>query len=241
MPPILKVSALGVRTCSGSGDTPAGQAWYDSILRLYAQWGVDFIKVDDVTLPYYGGEVEAIRKAIDKCGRAIVFSTSPGQTPVAKAGHVKMHANMWRISEDFWDDWGMLNHTFDLAAAWQGHGGPGHWPDADMIPLGRIGKRSVGPERTTRLTRDEQITLMSLWVLLPSPLMLGMNLPENDPWTLSLLTNDEVLAVNQDPLGKPATRVSQKNGLEVWTKQFKGGAKAVGLFNRNGKGRPGRF
>ncbi len=211
---------------------PAGQAWYDSIVRLYAAWGVDFIKVDDLSSPYSEKEIEAIRNAIDKCGRAIVFSTSPGATPVNMGDHVQSHANMWRISGDFWDEWKSLDHNFDLLAAWQGHAGPGHWPDADMIPLGRIGKRSVGGNRATRFTKDEQITMMSLWALGPSPLMLGMNMPENDEWTESLLTNDEVLAVNQDVLGKQGIRVSQTYGLEVWAKDLSGGAKAVGLFNR---------
>ncbi len=211
---------------------PAGQAWYDSIVRLYAEWGVDFIKVDDLSSPYAEKEIEAIRNAIDKCGRAIVFSTSPGETPVSKGDHVQAHANMWRISGDFWDDWKSLDHNFDLLAAWRGHAGPGHWPDADMIPLGHIGKRSVGGNRTTRFTKDEQITMMTLWVLAPSPLMLGMNMPQNDEWTLSLLTNDEVVAVNQDALGSQGIRISQTNGLEVWAKNLSGGAKAVGLFNR---------
>ena len=169
---------------------------------LYAAWGVDFIKVDDLSNPYSDQEIEAIRRAIDKCGRAIVLSTSPGETPLAKAAHVERHANMWRISGDFWDNWGALNHNFDLLAAWQGHAGPGHWPDADMIPLGHVGKRSVGGDRFTKFSKDEQITLMSLWALAPSPLMLGMNMPENDAWTLALLTNADVLAVNQDPLGR---------------------------------------
>jgi hypothetical protein len=84
----------------------------------------------------------------------------------------------------------------------------------------------------TRFTRAEQVTMMSLWALAPSPLMLGMDLPQNDAWTLSLLTNDEVLAVNQDALGQQGHRVAQTNGLEVWVKDLSGGAKAVGLFNR---------
>jgi alpha-galactosidase len=211
---------------------PAGQAWYDSILRLYAEWGVDFIKVDDLSSPYAGKEIEAIRRAIDRCGRPIVFSTSPGETPVDRGDHIQANANMWRISGDFWDEWKSLDHAFDLIAAWRAHAGPGHWPDADMIPLGRVGRRSVGGDRPARFTKDEQVTLMSLWALAPSPLMLGMNLPENDAWTESLLTNDEVLAVNQDPLGAPGIRVTQTNGLEVWVKDLSGGAKAVGLFNR---------
>ncbi|MGO8697145.1 MAG: NPCBM/NEW2 domain-containing protein [Limisphaerales bacterium] len=211
---------------------PAGRAWYDSLLRLYAAWGVDFIKVDDLSSPYYTGEIEAVRGAIDKCGRPIVFSTSPGETPVDSASHVQTNANQWRISGDFWDDWKSLDHNFDLLAAWHGAAAPGHWPDADMIPLGHIGERSVGGSRTTRFTRDEQVTMMSLWALAPSPLMLGMDLPQNDAWTLSLLTNDEVLAVNQDALGRQGRRVSQANRLEVWVKDLSGGAKAVGLFNR---------
>jgi hypothetical protein len=211
---------------------PAGRAYYDSILRLYASWGVDFIKVDDLSQPYSTDEIAALRQSIDKCGRPIVFSTSPGETPVNKASHIATHANMWRMSGDFWDNWRSLNHAFDLDAAWQGVGGPGHWPDSDMIPLGHIGIRSVDGDRRTRFTHDEQVTLMSLWSLAPSPLMLGMNLPDNDDWTLSLLTNDEVLAVNQDPLGTPAHRLAKAAGIELWAKPLKDGSLAVGLFNR---------
>lgn len=209
----------------------AGQAWYDSVFRQAAAWGLDYVKVDDLSEPYHAEEIEMIRKAIDKCGRPIVFSTSPGETPVTRGAHIKQHANLWRISGDFWDQWKKIDHQFDLIARWQGDGGPGHWPDADMIPIGKIAIRSKngGPPHWTHFTRDEQVTLMTLWSLAPSPLMLGMSLPDNDDWTLSLLTNDEVLAVNQDPLGKPAIRA----GTEVWVKDLKDGSKAVGLFNRS--------
>jgi alpha-galactosidase len=223
----------GVRT------NAAGQDWYDSCARLWASWDLDFLKVDDLSTPYHGPEIEMVRKALDKCGRAIILSTSPGPTPVALADHVKTHANMWRISGDFWDEWAKLNHQFELLGQWQGVGGPGHWPDADMIPFGHIGIRNWTPntpdprERWTRFSKDEQRTLMSLWALAPSPLMLGMNLPDNDEWTLSLLTNDEVLAVNQDAMGSPARRATQKNGTEIWVKELKNGSKAVGLFNRS--------
>jgi hypothetical protein len=214
------------------GNTAAGQAYYDSLFRLYASWGLDFVKVDDLSSPYHVAEIEAVRKAIDKCGRPIVFSTSPGETPVSEADHISTHANMWRASGDFWDNWKSLNHAFDLAAAWEDVGGPGRYADLDMIPLGHIGIRSIGHDRKTQFTRDEQVMLMSLWCLRPSPLILGMNLPDNDDWTLSLITNDEVLAIDQDPLGKPARRVSQKDGGEVWVRELRDGSKAVGLFNR---------
>jgi len=219
----------------GVRDNEAGQAWYDSCARLWASWGIDFVKVDDLSNPYGAHEIEMIRKALDQCGRPIVFSTSPGPTSPVHADHISRQANMWRISNDFWDRWSDLNRAFDLLGRWQGVGGPGHWPDADMIPIGHIGIRCTiaGRERQTRLTRDEQVMLMSLWALAPSPLMLGNNLPDTDAWTLSLLTNDEVLAVNQDALGNRARRVAQTNGAEIWVKELQDGSKAVGLFNRS--------
>ncbi len=224
----------------GVKNNEAGQAWYDSCARLWAAWGIDFVKVDDLSNPYHAREIEMIRKAIDQCGRSIVLSTSPGPTDPSHANHVSTNANMWRISGDFWDQWGEshrsgLNSQFDLLAKWKGVAGPGHWPDADMIPFGHIGIKCTiaGPDRQTRFTKDEQRTLMSLWAIAPSPLMLGNNLPDTDGWTLSLLTNDEVLAVNQDVLGRPARRVTQVNGSEIWVKELKDGSRAVGLFNRS--------
>jgi len=219
----------------GVRPTAAGQAWYDSIFRLYASWGLDFIKVDDLSLPYHGDEIEMIRKAIDRSGRHIVFSTSPGPTDVAHASLLKEQANMWRISGDFWDEWTKLDAQFDLLGRWENVGGPGHYPDADMIPFGHLSIRcwTNSKEHQTRFTHDEQRTLMTLWSLNSSPLMLGMNLPDDDAWTTSLLTNDEVLAIDQDPLGLGAKRVSQQNGLEVWVKDLKNGSKAIGLFNRS--------
>lgn len=210
----------------------AGRDYYDSIFRLYASWGVDFVKVDDLSCPYHKEEIEAIRQAIDKSGRPMVFSTSPGATPVNVGDHVSRHANMWRVSGDFWDNWKSLDHAFDLAAAWEAVGGPGRWPDYDMLPLGRIGIRCVGGNRITHFTHDEQMTMMTLWALGPSPLMLGGNLPDNDDWTLSLISNPGVLAINQDPLGNPARRVTRQNQTEVWTRKLQGGKIAAGLFNR---------
>lgn len=226
-------------TCSWCPDmfgvraNAAGQSWYDSVFKLYASWGLDFVKVDDLSVPYHASEIEMIRKAIDKCGRPIVFSTSPGPTSASHAGHIKMQANMWRVSGDFWDDWRKLNSQFTLLARWQGTGGPGHWPDADMIPFGHLAIRcwTNAKEHQTRFTHDEMTTLMTLWSLAPSPLMLGMNLPDTDDWTLALLSNDEVIAVDQDALGDPARRVQELETTEVWLKKLQNGSAAVGLFN----------
>jgi len=213
----------------------AGQAWYDSCARLWASWGVDYIKVDDLSSPYHTAEVEMVRNAIDKCGRDIVFSTSPGETPVRDAAHISTHANLWRASGDFWDNWRSLDHEFTLGVRWHDFVGPGHWPDADMLPFGHlsIGHRSVGNDRSSHFTRNEELTVMSLWSLLPSPLMVGANLPDNDDWTLALLTSPEVIAVDQDVLGLPAQRLTNAiAGAEIWTKKLADKSLAVGIFNR---------
>jgi len=172
------------------------QEYYNSLFKLYASWGIDFIKVDDLSRPYHTAEVEMIRKAIDLCGRKIVLSTSPGETPLADAEHVQQHANMWRTVDDFWDNWKMLKDHFDVFERWNQYRAPGAWPDGDMLPLGRIGLRAeVGNPRMTAFTKDEQYTLMTLWCIFRSPLMFGGNLPDNDAFTLSLLNNKEVIAV----------------------------------------------
>jgi alpha-galactosidase len=214
----------------------AGQAWYDSCARLWASWGVDYIKVDDLSSPYHTAEVEMVRNAIDKCGRDIVFSTSPGETPIRRAAHISTHANLWRVSGDFWDNWRSLDREFTYSVRWHNFVGPGHWPDADMLPVGHlsVAHRSVDGDRFTRFTRDEQLTHITLWCLLPSPLMVGANLPDNDEWTLALLTNPEVIAVDQDLLGLPAQRMTNAPaGVDIWTKQLADKSLAVGIFNRS--------
>ncbi len=175
---------------------PGAQAYYNSLFKLYASWGVDFVKVDDLSRPYHKAEIEMIRKAIDKCGRPIVFSTSPGETPIQDAEHIRAHANMWRIIDDFWDNWSQLNEHFALFEKWIPYMSRGHWPDGDMLPLGKIGIRAErGDSRLSRLTADEQYTLMSLFLICRSPLMFGGNLPDNDKFTLNLITNKEALNV----------------------------------------------
>jgi alpha-galactosidase len=172
------------------------QEYYNSLFDLYASWGIDFIKIDDLSRPYHQDEIELIRKAIDHCGQQIVLSTSPGETPIESAGHISTHANMWRIIDDFWDNWAQLSVHFSLFEKWIPYMGPGHWPDGDMLPLGRIGIRAErGNNRMSQLTKDEQYTLMSLFLICRSPLMFGGHLPDNDAFTLQLITNEEALAV----------------------------------------------
>lgn len=214
------------------------QAYFNSLFELYASWGIDYVKVDDLINPYGSpafreSEIEGYRKAIDNCGRDMVFSTSPGATPVADAAKVKVLANQWRIVNDLWDNWDNLNAIFDISYAWYTHAGPGHWPDADMIPIGRLNKHGpTGAERWSKLTNDEKHTMMSLWCIVQSPLIWGGNLVENRAEELELMQNGEVIAVNQ----KGANSRPIVNGnTPVWCADIPGtGDKYVGLFNRTG-------
>jgi hypothetical protein len=184
---------------------PAGQAYYDSIVALYAQWGVDYIKADDMSYAekparenYHGAEIAALHRAIVKSGRPIVLSLSPGPAPVGQAAHLRENANLWRISGDFWDNWKSLESQFALCRAWAPYIVPNHWPDADMLPLGRLRIRGYqDPERQTNFTPAEQRTHLTLWAIFRSPLMMGGDLPTLDAATLELLTNPEMLAVDQ--------------------------------------------
>ncbi|MGA8264143.1 MAG: NPCBM/NEW2 domain-containing protein [Ignavibacteriaceae bacterium] len=195
---------------------PGAQEYYNSLFKLYASWGVDFVKVDDLSRPYHKDEIEMIRKAIDNCERPIVLSTSPGETPIQYAEHIRNHANMWRIIDDFWDNWSQLNEHFSLFEKWIPYMSPGHWPDGDMLPLGRIGIRAErGDNRMSRFTNDEQYTLMSLFLICRSPLMFGGNLPDNDAFTLNLITNDEALAVLNK--SKNNRLLFQHDGKIAWT------------------------
>jgi alpha-galactosidase len=207
---------------------PGAQQYYESLFELYASWGVDFVKVDDIARPYdenQKAEIEAIRKAIDKCGRPMVLSLSPGDTPIGRGEHVMNHANMWRISDDFWDRWKPLYEMFGRLEKWTPYRANGAWPDADMLPFGIIEFK-----RPTNFTKDEQILCMSLWCIARSPLILGGDMTRLDEFTLNLLTHPDVLAVNQTSANN--RQVSRNNDLIVWAADIPGSRdRYVGLFN----------
>lgn len=213
---------------------PGAQEYYNSCFELYAEWGVDFVKIDDLSRPYHTAEIEMIRKAIDHCGRPIVLSISPGETPLEKVEHVKTHANMWRTVDDFWDNWSQLNYQFQVCAKWAPYIAPGTWPDADMLPLGKISIRGErGEERWTNFTRDEQYTMMNLWTIFKSPLMFGGDLPQNDKATDSLLTNRDVLYMHHYSANN--RQLSKRDNHIVWAADDPAnGDKFVALFNTGG-------
>lgn len=222
-------------------DTAGGQAYYDSVVSQFAEWGVDYIKADDMSAFTADenkgadearlGEIAALGRAIKRSGRPMILSLSPGPSAPAQVELLRESAQLWRISGDFWDRWVDLRKQFDLGRRWTDHTGPNGWADADMLPLGRIAIRGErGNDRMSLLTKDEQVTLMSLWAIFRSPLMMGGDLPSNDEFTLKLLTNREVLAVNQHSTNN---RELFARGNEIaWVADVPGsGDKYLALFN----------
>ena len=228
----------------------ASQKYYDSVIALYASWGVDYIKCDDICVtefrkwddPYNAPhEIEMLRSAIDRCGRAIVLSLSPGPAQRDKAAHLRKNANLWRMTGDFWDDWDKLHDMFDKCLLWQGVGEKGVWPDCDMLPVGAlIETHDDDPpiHRFTRFTHDEQITMMTLWGIFRSPLMIGGDLPQCDDFTLSLLTNEEYMRMHRESSGAKQIfrRETNGKGTIVWASNGKG-CKYVAVFNTSDKPR----
>ncbi|MGB6727992.1 MAG: glycoside hydrolase family 27 protein [Terracidiphilus sp.] len=218
----------------------AGQAYYDSLAAMYATWGVDLIKIDCISSgPYKADEIRMISTALAKTGRPIVLSLSPGPTLVEKMTDVEHFATMWRISMDIWDIWHNdkdypkgLNDQFAKAAAWASAPRNGHYPDADMLPLGYLGPAAGwGDSRWTRLSHDEQETLLSLWGISKSPLIMGGDLPHTDEWTTSLLTNREFIDVDQK--GRDPKVVLSNSAEAVWTSMSASeGSYYVAIFNR---------
>lgn len=215
------------------------EEYYDSLFKLYASWGVDFVKVDDIANtefspqnPYSAEkEIEMIRAAIDRSGRDMVLSLSPGPVPLNKAEHLSENANMWRISGDFWDRWDKLLNMFSLCEKWYPYVKDGSFPDCDILPLGKLcidGSYMGDMGRDSGFTKEEQKTMMTLWAVFRSPLFFGGELRLTDNYTLSLVTNPEVINVNQNS-EKPLF-VYNKGGIAVWQTKIEN-CTAVAVFN----------
>ena len=212
---------------------PGAQEYYDSLVELYASWGVDFIKADDMgSHLYQPAEIKALHRAILKSGRPIVLSISPGPAPVSEAGFFQKHAQMWRISDDFWDDWNLLRRQFDYAKDWAPEIGKNStWPDADMLAIGplRLAKNG-GKGEPSKFTQDEQRTMLSLWSIMRSPLIMGGDLPRCDAFTLSLLNNPEVIAVDQN--SRNNRLALEKGTFTVWMAETPDGRDSyLAVFN----------
>lgn len=192
-------------------DHEGSQLYYNSLIELYAEWGVDFIKADDMIQPYHADEVEYLANALKQVNPSVVLSLSPGEANIKHAEELSRYSNMWRISGDLWDDWNLIAPQFDLCKKWTPWQKPGNWPDADMLPFGKLRKNGSDDwvasllkddvenlhDEYSRLNPSEMQTVMTLWCIARSPLMLGGYLPENDSVTTLLITNEPVIRVNQ--------------------------------------------
>jgi len=229
-------SSPGPKTCAGHEGSYQHE---EQDARRYADWGFDYLKYDwcsygdiapnpnheELMKPY-----QVMRAALDKVPRDIVFSLCQyGMGKVWEWG-AQVGGNCWRTTGDITDTWSSMAGIGFGQAGHEKFSGPGHWNDPDMLVVGYVGWSAK--VRPTRLTPNEQYTHISLWCLLSAPLLIGCDMTKLDEFTLSLLTNDEVIEVDQDPLGHAAACVSKTGTVEVWAKDLEDGSKAVGLFNR---------
>lgn len=230
-----EIADFGI-VCSWNGDmcgvdmTRAGaQEYYNSLFELYASWGVDFVKVDDIARPYHKPEVEGINRAIKESGREMVLSLSPGAAPVSEAEHLGEYANMWRMTDDFWDSWEPLKKMFDYCRDWFPYVKEGHWPDCDMLPLGRLRLCNHEGGDATNFTKDEQMLLMSLWSMFRSPLMFGGDMTMNDEFTLSLMQNKALININKN--SHSGREVYRKGNEIIWAANGNDGEYYIAQFN----------
>ncbi len=240
------IHSLGLKIGTYSGPGPKTCAGYTACYQFeekdaqrFADWGFDYLKYDwcdyeliakDHSLPELKKPYSVMQNALGKTNRDIVYSLCQyGMGDVWEWG-AEVGGNCWRTTGDITDDWSSVESIGFGQAGHEAFAGPGHWNDPDMLVVGKVG---WGPQlHYTRLSPNEQYTHISLWALLAAPLLIGCDMTQMDEFTYSLLSNDEVLDVNQDILGKQASRIVQYDGLEVWSKELEDGSKAVGLFNR---------
>lgn len=215
-------------------EAEGARAYYDSLFALYASWGVDFIKCDDIAreLPHEEAELILLSRSLQDCGRDMILSLSPGPALLEKAELYKQTSNMWRITDDFWDSWPQLYEMFDRAREWCIHAGNGCWPDADMLPIGPI-KQDYDPALRTEFTQDEQITMMSLWSIFRSPLIIGGEMTGFDDFTMGLITNEDILKMHRNARHSHPVWQRDIDGTEhiLWTAVSSEGGQYAVIFN----------
>lgn len=234
---IAKTSSICQWNTDMYGVDPAKEGakeYYDSLFGLYASWGVDFIKVDDICreMPHEETELVLLSESLKSCGREMILSLSPGPALLEKAELYKQTSNMWRITDDFWDKWELLYNMFERAEKWCTHTGAGHFPDADMLPVGPI-LQDYGRENRTKFTENEQVTMLTLWSIFRSPLIIGGEMTGFDDFTMNLLTNEAVLKMHSNARHSHQVWRKNVNGNEfiLWTAADCEGGHYSAVFN----------
>lgn len=218
-------------------DKPGAQAYYDSIARLYADWGVDFLKADDMTNPYHSGEIALLRRALDRFAPNIVLSLAPGPAPMQQAGDLAQAAQMWNIAQDPTDRWDDIAAMFQLCGTWSAYGGPGCWPYAGSLPFGKLDMKSerlAGGGRRSRLATGEQAAALTLWAIFGSPLFFGGHLPQSPPETVALLTNEGALRLLS--MARGGRPISRNGDVVTWAAAQPDGVRYAALFNLSHSG-----
>jgi alpha-galactosidase len=229
----------GNTTCQGLA---ASFGHEEQDARTFAKWGFDYLKYDWCGYPERANTnspLELLQKPyvlmrgiLDKLDRDIVYSLCQyGWGKVWEWGD-QVGGNLWRVTGDITDTWQSMSSIGFQQTGHEKYAGPGRWNDTDMLVVGHLGWGRINPPRPNNLTPNEQLTHISLWALQAAPLLIGADMTQIDEWTVNLLGNREVLAINQDPLGKAAGRVWADNWTQVWARQLSDGTMAVGLFNR---------
>ncbi len=234
---IAKTASICAWNTDMYGVDPAKEGakeYYESLFELYASWGIDFIKCDDICreLPHEEDELRLISDCLYGCGRDMIFSLSPGPALIEKAEIYKQTSNMWRITDDFWDKWELLYNMFERAEKWCIHTGAGHWPDADMLPIGPL-RQDYDINDHTNFTQDEQITMLTLWSIFRSPLMIGGEMTRFDDFTMKLITCDGILKMHSDARNSHPVWRRRYNGCEyiLWTATASDGGNYIAIFN----------
>ena len=229
-------SSPGPRTCGGY---LASWQHEDQDARTYGAWRIDYLKYDwcsysevtdaNPTLEDFKKPYQVMRASLDKVPRDILFSFCQyGMGDVWKWG-AEVGGNSWRSTGDIEDTWRSMSAIGFNQVADGPYAHPGHFNDPDMLVIGKVGWGDN--QRNSRLTPDEQYTHISLWSLLSAPMLIGCDMGKLDEFTSSLLTNDEVIAIDQDALGKSAKQAIKKDDYQVWIKELEDGGKAAGIFN----------
>lgn len=222
------------RMVDPSGELTREKLWYSGKYsfaaqdaRQWAEWGFDYLKYDWNPHDWYS--MKEMHDELEKCGRDIVYSLS-NSALLPLAGEYVKYANCWRTTGDIRDNWKSISGIgFGRNSSWAPYSGPGHWPDGDMMVIGNVGWGRK--YHYTNLTPDEQYTHVTLWAMQASPLLIGCDMAVADKFTKSLLCNNEVIDINQDPLGYAATMIYGNSSYATYFKPLEDGSLAIAMFN----------
>ncbi len=227
---------FGIYSCAGAltcGGKPGSYGHEPIDADTFADWGADFVKYDHCHIPAGADPVTLYRRfgqALRLTGRPIVYSICEWGRNEPWTWAASVGAHLWRTTNDIVDTWASIEHIGFRQYALHPYAGPGHWNDPDMLVVGLYGKGNVAQDHHPSDT--EYFTHFGLWCMLAAPLFIGCDIRQFNPLARRILMNEELIAIDQDPLGRQAARITKDARTEVWARPLTDGTWAVGLFNR---------